>query len=212
MNRTTGLLIVFEGCDRCGKSTQTQRLLNTLKTTGRQAVAMRFPERSTPLGKTIDQYLKKDIELDDRAAHLLFSANRWELRESMLSQLKAGISIIVDRYVYSGVAYSSAKGLDLEWCKAPDQGLPAPDVLIHLKLDQKEAESRGGFGGERYETSTFQDRVRQQYQQLYNSTISLKPQELDVTGMSIDHVSGIIDRVVEGAWFAPRRSLTETLW
>ncbi len=51
-----------------------------------------------------------------------------------------------------------------------------------------------------------------QYQQLYNSAIRVMPQELDVSGMSIDHVGNLIDVIVEAAWSAPRRSLTETLW
>lgn len=48
----------------------------------------------------------------------------------------------------------------MAWCKAPDAGLPVPDVLIHLVLKKGEAEARGGFGGERYEVSEFQERVR----------------------------------------------------
>lgn len=35
----------------------------------------------------------------------------------MESKLQSGITVIVDRYAYSGVAFSSAKGLDIEWCK-----------------------------------------------------------------------------------------------
>jgi dTMP kinase len=39
-----------------------------------------YADRTTPLGEIINKYLRKEMELDDRAAHLLFSANRWELR------------------------------------------------------------------------------------------------------------------------------------
>jgi dTMP kinase len=35
----------------------------------------------------------------------------------METQLKNGTTLVVDRYSYSGVAFSSAKGLDIEWCK-----------------------------------------------------------------------------------------------
>lgn len=35
----------------------------------------------------------------------------------MESKLKSGITLVVDRYSYSGVAFSAAKGLDIEWCK-----------------------------------------------------------------------------------------------
>jgi len=38
-----------------------------------------FSERSTAIGAVVDKYLNKEIELHDKAVHLLFSANRWEL-------------------------------------------------------------------------------------------------------------------------------------
>jgi len=38
----------------------------------------------------------------------------------METKLKTGTTLIVDRYSYSGVAFSSAKGLDIEWCKVKD--------------------------------------------------------------------------------------------
>ena len=57
----------------------------------------------------IDKYLRKEIELDDHAAHLLFSANRWELMPQMKRDLEAGTTLVVDRYAFSGVAFTSAK-------------------------------------------------------------------------------------------------------
>jgi dTMP kinase len=72
----------------------------------------------------------------------------------------------MDRYAYSGVAFSSAKGLDLEWCKAPDVGLLRPDVTLFLDIDPREAESRGGYGEERYEKSDFQLQVRERFHAL----------------------------------------------
>ena len=38
-------------------------------------------------------------------------------RASMINMLLSGRTLLVDRYSFSGVAYSAAKGLDLEWCK-----------------------------------------------------------------------------------------------
>lgn len=35
----------------------------------------------------------------------------------MEAKLRSGTTLIVDRYSYSGVAFTSAKGLDIEWCK-----------------------------------------------------------------------------------------------
>jgi len=43
-------------------------------------IHMRFPDRTTAIGKIINAYLSMSTNLDDRATHLLFAANRWECR------------------------------------------------------------------------------------------------------------------------------------
>jgi MoxR-like ATPase len=75
-----GLFVLFEGVDRCGKTTQARRLAEALSAGGERAALMRFPDRETAIGKLIDGFLAQRAELDDRAVHLLFSANRWEKR------------------------------------------------------------------------------------------------------------------------------------
>jgi hypothetical protein len=75
-----GALIVLEGADRAGKSTQCARLVASLQASGVDAAGWRFPDRTSGCGKMIDAYLKSQSELDDAAVHLLFSANRWEKR------------------------------------------------------------------------------------------------------------------------------------
>lgn len=156
-----GALIILEGCDRAGKSTQCVRLLEYLrKVKRREARLVRFPDRTTVIGSMINDYLSNTHDLDDRAVHLLFSANRWEAMKSMSELLKQGVSLVVDRYAFSGVAFSAAKGLDVEWCKAPDRGLLTPDLVFFLDLNTSDAMSRGGFGNERYETFAFQEAVR----------------------------------------------------
>lgn len=49
------------------------------------------------------------MKYPDEAIHLIFAANRWEMRDQILSDLKSGITLICDRYAFSGVAYSAAK-------------------------------------------------------------------------------------------------------
>jgi dTMP kinase len=68
----------------------------------------------------INSYLSSEDEVDDASIHLLFSANRWEKRSEMISALQSGTTLVVDRYSYSGVAFTASKGipsLDLDWCK-----------------------------------------------------------------------------------------------
>lgn len=147
-----GAFIVLEGVDRCGKTTQSGRLLNRLVAAGIAACSMRFPDRTTATGNIINQYLQSSQNLDDRAVHLLFSANRWESADVLAGHLHQGTTVLCDRYAYSGVAFSSAKVndkgeplLDSQWCKSPDIGLPAPDCVIFLDISQEEAEKRGGY-------------------------------------------------------------------
>ncbi len=149
-----GTFILLEGVDRCGKTTQCGLLLKHLLSLSIAAVAMRFPDRTTNVGQLIDGYLRSGNDLDDRAVHLLFSANRWEAAPSLAQDIADGKTVICDRYAYSGVAFSSAKkeedrkcqgeDLSIDWCKSPDVGLPAPDTVIFLDLSQEEAAKRGG--------------------------------------------------------------------
>ena len=104
-----GALIVFEGCDRSGKTTQVTRLVERLNSAGKPAVMRRFPDRTTSIGTVINSYLGCKKELDDHVVHLLFSANRWELKKEIVETLESGTSVCIDRYAYSGVAFSAAK-------------------------------------------------------------------------------------------------------
>lgn len=161
--RRRGAFIVMEGVDRCGKTTQSKLLLQRLLAAGMAAQAMRFPNRSTATGRIINEYLTSSSDndqhqkpLDDCSIHLLFSANRWEASSDILETLANGTTIVCDRYAHSGVAFTSSKNavgdndndnqqLSLEWCRAPDRGLPAPDCVIYLQLSADQAEERGGY-------------------------------------------------------------------
>lgn len=124
--------------------------------------AIRFPTRSSAIGRLINTYLTDTTSTDisDEAVHLLFSANRWEQSASITAKLESGCTLVCDRYAHSGAAYSIAKLLDEDWCKACDSGLPAPDCIIYLDIAPQDAAGRGDYGGERYEKIGFQKEVR----------------------------------------------------
>ncbi|KAF1996475.1 P-loop containing nucleoside triphosphate hydrolase protein, partial [Amniculicola lignicola CBS 123094] len=147
-----GKLIVFEGLDRAGKSTQCQMLIESLRARGERVRGVRFPDRSTPIGQMIDGYLSGEKEQEDHVIHLLFSANRWESVPSILSDIEAGTTLVIDRYYYSGMIYSAAKSnptLSLPWARHPDVGLPRPDLVLFLDISAEEAAKRGGYGEEK---------------------------------------------------------------
>ncbi|CAO3596773.1 unnamed protein product [Absidia cylindrospora] len=144
--------------------------------------------------------------MDDHAIHLLFSANCWEALAHMKSLLENGTTIIVDRYAFSGVCFSAAKGLDFEWCRQPDIGLLTPDMVMFLDLSMDEAEKRGGFGDERYEKRDLQLRVRQEFNKVMDSTWKI----IDAS-KSRDEVHDAMMAVVEGLSPNPG-PLKQDLW
>ncbi|KAK4457114.1 thymidylate kinase-domain-containing protein [Cladorrhinum samala] len=159
-----GAFIVLEGLDRSGKTTQASLLEQRLKSSGRAVKSLRFPDRTTPTGSVINSYLTSSTSLPDHAIHLLFSANRWELAPIIASLLASGTTVVCDRYYHSGIVYSAAKrnpSLSLSWARGPEVGLPRPDLVLFLDLDEDEAKKRGGWGGERYEQAEMQRRVKE---------------------------------------------------
>ncbi|KAH9479825.1 Thymidylate kinase [Psilocybe cubensis] len=165
--------IVIEGLDRSGKTTQTSKLHSRLQQNGIEASLLKFPDRTTAIGQMIDSYLRSASELDDRAIHLLFSANRWELATTIEKLLLAGTPVICDRYAFSGIAFSASKVdslgdplLAFEWCRSPDVGLPAPDIVLFFDITPEKAKERGGYGDERYEKEEMQLRVRKAFHRI----------------------------------------------
>lgn len=69
----------------------------------------RILDRTTDLGRFIDRYLKGEVEMEPKEAHLVFAANRQAVVEKMKKKLQSGSHLIVDRYAYSGIAYTLAK-------------------------------------------------------------------------------------------------------
>lgn len=164
-----GVMIVFEGLDRSGKTGQAQILAKKMTENGIPTEFAQFPNRNTETGKKINAFLTNQLELSDQEIHLLFSENRREVAQEMANKLKAGTSFIVDRYSYSGAVFTAAKnkpGMDLSWCFAPEVGLLAPDAVFYLNVSPEVQQKRGGFGAERYESVAFQANAREKFDRL----------------------------------------------
>lgn len=191
-----GKFIVLEGIDRSGKSTQARLLAQSLKTARIPCLYIAFPVRDTAVGRLLDAYLRRENELDPRVAHLLFSANRWEMAQNIELALAEGKHVIADRYAYSGIAYSVANGLPSSWCIAPDVGLPLPDAVLYLDLSADIAAKRGAYGEERYEKMEFQLRVKKVYESLFVAstwhTVNASQEEARVR----DDIEQIVNSVI----------------
>ncbi|KAF2139974.1 uncharacterized protein K452DRAFT_58813 [Aplosporella prunicola CBS 121167] len=206
-----GKLIAFEGLDRAGKSTQVARLATTLRAQGHSVRQLRFPDRSTPIGQLIDAYLRGERELNDRVAHLLFSANRWELVDTILAALAAGETVILDRYYYSGLVYTLAKttkdtttsptptaptppAITPAWALSPDTALPRPDLVLFLSISAAAAAERANYGAERFEEHGMQARVRA----LFGALMRAGPEGADF--VEVDAAGGEEEVAERGRW------------
>lgn len=146
--------------------------------------------------------------------HLLFSANRWEAAAQIRADIAEGVTIVIDRYYYSGIVYSAAKDrpdLTIKWAREPEVGLPRPDICLFLDIMPEAAAGRGGFGAEKYENSRMQKRVRA----LFFELLPL-PEGQDVRvvngNQSIDKVteqmSGLVEVMLQGEGITqPLRSI-----
>lgn len=112
-----------------------------------------------------------------------------------MSLIESGVNVVADRYSFSGIAYSAAKGLDLEWCKAPDKGLPKPDIVIYIDLPIECIKARAGFGEEKYENTEFLAKVAAVYENIFDPTYWLR-----LNGdMSTEELNKKVAETVEGA-------------
>lgn len=155
MSVKRGSLIVFEGCDKVGKTLCCKLLKKHLKNDPVKFLS--FPDRATKTGKLIDKCLRKKDNSKLHWLHLLFTANKFEKLQEILYYLESGIHVIIDRYVYSGIAYALASNLDYNWCHTLHTGLPKPDLTIMIEPDDVSNYTKNG---ELFETEEFQQKVK----------------------------------------------------
>jgi len=165
-----GFFIVFEGLDRSGKSTQCKKLLEFLG----QMLSVkiqRYPDRSEPTtGPKIDHFLKtaKSPYENAKEIHRLFAQNRKVLDQSLREAILNGQTIIADRYSFSGIAYTAAKNVPMDFACATEVGLLKPDLVIYLNADPAVTAERAGFGDEAFEKADYQQKVYKHMKELIN--------------------------------------------
>lgn len=154
------LLIAVEGLDGAGKTTQVDKLYERLVHVGANAVPpfetvrFKFPVRETCTGKLITSMQKGEMGLfglvrqsfasDAHALALqcIMVANRLEQAPAIQEHLKAGRTIVMDRYVDSGIVYGQADGLSAEWGMNINAFLPQPDLHILIDIDVDDSFTR----------------------------------------------------------------------
>jgi dTMP kinase len=142
--KTKGKLIIIEGLDKSGKTTQSKLLFNFYeKVYAGQVRLMNFPDYSTRIGSEIKLFLQGKVEYANEVKHILLSANRWEKKFEIERLREQNKIIILNRYYQSNLAYGLANGLNFEWLINLDKGLPKEDIVIILDIDPDISYKRG---------------------------------------------------------------------
>lgn len=193
MNR--GLLIVLEGIDQCGKTTISKLLKNKLEELNLKTIIQTFPDKSTLIGNVINSYLQGNTKLSPQESHLLYSLNRHEKKSFMEEKLYNNYNIICDRYIFSGIAYSLANGLDYNFCLNTEQYLIKPDLTFYFDISISETNKRRKFlKTDIYETLNFQTKVKEAYSKIKNKDwiiINAEQTPEEITDIILKHILNI---------------------
>lgn len=169
----TGTLVCFEGLDNSGKTTVINRIVEVLNFDEIPCKVFSFPNKSTLTFNVLQSYHQEFVDLHPKAAHLLYTANRWEVQEEIIKYLEQGYFVFLDRYFYSGVAYSCGYNkLDISWALKVEEGLVLPDVVFYFETDKEIRKSRFNIASDcgRFDTMKTQDAVEKVFKQLQTST------------------------------------------
>ena len=142
-------LIVIEGLDGAGKSTQISRLSEHLVARGHRCRQLHFPRTDSPVyGELISRFLRGELgdihQVNPYLVALIYAGDRFDFKPTLENWLNEGDMVLLDRYVYSNVAYQCAKIKNKENQKALREWilymefeyhrLPKPDLNIFLDV------------------------------------------------------------------------------
>jgi dTMP kinase len=143
-NPYSGKLIVFEGLDGSGQTTQAQLLTKWFVEKRNQLAYYTKEPTDGPLGALLKLSLshrlvsaksnRKHEALDPITMALLFASDRQDhLNNDVIPKLKGGIHVVADRYYLSSLAYQSIGG-DYEWIKEINRHAIRPDLTLFLDV------------------------------------------------------------------------------
>ena len=165
-----GLLIVFEGTDGTGKSTQLNLLANALQDKGTSVLSTCEPTNGR-YGQEIRSLYTDRKQLSLEQELNLFIADRKEHVETLIDPALAnGEIILCDRYYLSTIAYQGAAGLDPSYILSRNSFAPEPDLalLFHAPVQtgvKRITENRGETLND-FEKEKYLQKVAMQFEQM----------------------------------------------
>jgi len=132
-NGYEGLLIVIEGTDGSGKSTQLELLKKSIQA---QSYGVMVSEWKTSrlIANVIDDAKERNL-LNATTFSLLYAADFADrLENQIIPALKSGFIVLLDRYYYTALARDVVRGQDIEWVKNLYDYAPDPDLVFYLDM------------------------------------------------------------------------------
>lgn len=137
----TGKLIVIEGADGSGRSTQIAQLMNWLEINGHPTVQVGL-KRSTLVSEELEKAQNGNVL--SRTTLALFYATDFadQLENMMIPALKSGFIVLADRYIYTLMARDMVRGMNEKWLKNLYGIAPEPDAVFYLSVEPNELVQR----------------------------------------------------------------------
>jgi len=151
-----GVLVVLEGIDGAGKSTQLRRLKEALERAGVEVMADREPTDG-PHGRRLRASATEGRLGPAEELELFIADRREHVEQVILPALGLGKVVLLDRYYFSNAAYQGSRGLDWEEILRVNEAFaPPPDLLFWLDLPPEASASR--IEGRGMEVNAFEHR------------------------------------------------------
>ncbi len=207
-----GLLVVIEGTDGSGKSTQISKLKRWIEDQSYGAMVSEW-KTSKFIADAINDAKERNL-LNATTFSLLYAADFADrLEQVIIPALKAGFVVILDRYIYTAYVRDVVRGHDIEWLKNLYNYAPEPDMVFYLDvpveillkriigttgLDYWESGRDIGLSSDFYESfRIYQDKCIAEYQKMkqeYNFiSIDGTLSEKEIHKKIISHVKDILE-------------------
>jgi dTMP kinase len=211
-----GKLIVVEGIDGSGKSTQLDLLNKWLASQGYCAYFSEW--NSSPLVRETTRYGKSKRLLSPLTFSLIHAADFADrLERAILPPLRAGAAVLADRYIYTAFARDAARGMDREFVRRVYRFAPKPTVAVYFRVPMEVALTRILSGRPQlkyYEAGMdlelsldpyksfelFQDRIRSEYESLVgeydldviDGTLPIAEQQAQMRSLVKPHLANVL--------------------
>ena len=167
------MLINLEGIDGCGKSTQSQFLIEEFEKNNEKTILLKEPTNGK-YGEKLWEMLRGKREATTEEILELFVLDRKEhVNEKIKPALEQGKIILMDRYYYSTMAYQAAAGIDVSRIRKDNKFAPKPDIVLifDLPADLAMKRVRGHSVADVFEKEEHLEKVRKAYLNLENDPL-----------------------------------------